>query len=198
MPIARKPCFVIALAFLIAAPVTAETVKPFQDQAHWEAAILNHPGVGNPSDGDVQIVVYMTGESFVLATIFDERARTRHTGCVQSWLLVWAVHQEKDIDLDRAEKIVLASQDHVFHFSRRTAIRSLMGRSRSFFGYTDAELKHARRRFGRYTNEQLLAGAWQQEYDAVLNWSAASACALIERGLSARRGDRPPTIEVFP
>jgi hypothetical protein len=183
---------------IITATAASGEPTPFQDQEHFEAAILGRPGVGPTGAREGELFVIMSGESFVLVTIVDNRTRKHHTGCVQSWLLVWAVHLELDVELDRAQRAVLANRDHVFRFSRPAALQALIGRSKSFFGYTDAELRHARRRLAQYTREQLLEGAWEREGDPILSLSPAAACALIERGLSARRGDRPPTIEAYP
>lgn len=165
-------CFAL---FAAAAWARAGAPEFVQDQAHFEAAVRDAS----------------TAPFFVHATIVDDRSATSWTGCVLANFIKGAIHIERDLGYDdrssdRAERILIESTDHVFHFSKAKALENIAMKT-----YTTGDLERARAYLHRRGGAFLTAPGWAgiNDANAKLNRTAL-ACAIIERGFGARSTDR--------
>jgi hypothetical protein len=167
------------LAFSLAAAARAEPVSVLQDQAPFEAAL-----------SDASAAPY-----FVLVTIVDDRTGKSWTGCTVAPSLDGAIHAENNLAYDgtaiaRARQIMLAAKDHVFHFSNPAALAKI-----PMDGYAPADLDRARAYLHAHGTAFLLTSDWDKIDAANKLNRTALACAIIEKGLAARRSDG--TAETF-
>ena len=170
------------LLAIVAASVSANPSEVIQSQASFEAAI------GNSS----------TAPSYVLITVVDDGAKTQRSTCTTANLLLGAIHREYGIEYNargvvEAKRIALTNQSHIFHFSKAEALKNIP----SYFSEDD--LKSIRAKLATLADEQLrdgfsISGNLHAIY-RVQSWERhrayrdATACVLIERGLSPGHGD---------
>jgi hypothetical protein len=156
---------------------SAVLAAPVQDQAQYKAAVRNTS----------------TAPSYVLVTIVDDRTGQARTGCVEANAVEGALHRElhlthDDISVRAVQQRMLKNRDRVFHFSDPSALATVS------FGYTAQDLQEARAFVKAHLDEiashRLKAGEMQVR----MQGSDAFACALIEQGYQAQRGDRNPII----
>lgn len=130
-----------------------------------------------------------TAPRYVLITVVDANTGAERTGCITANFLAGAMSfesgkQDLFIETQGAEKAAMANTAHRFVFSNARALANLQ------FRYTADELALARVRLAPLTDDQLrdrhTFGAEGQLYDTQKTRSVrdATACALIDRGLS--------------
>jgi hypothetical protein len=144
--------------------------KPVQSQRQFEEAIRDQ----------------LNSPFFVVVTIVDDRTGLARNTCITANLFRGAIHREYGLAYDRASlekvtEIALSSPDHVFHFSKQEALDNLPH-------YSDEELASARKTIEGLDENQLAGPFFRNK---------AVGCALVERGLSARMGDRGGEIRGF-
>jgi hypothetical protein len=168
----RRTALVLALTL-----PSGAFAAPLQDQAQFQDAVRNTS----------------TSPSYVLVTIVDDRSGQARTGCTEANLVEGALHRDLHLPHDdnsvwAVQQRMLKSRDHVFHFSDPGALANVS------FGYTAQDLEEARAFVKAHLDEiashRLKAGQMQSR----MQGSDAFACALIERGYQAQRGDRNPII----
>jgi hypothetical protein len=142
-----------------------------------------------------------------LINVIGDRAKTSRSTCATANLLLGAIHREYGIEFDakgvaEAKGIALASRSHVFHFSEANALENIP------WYYTEDDLKSIRAKLTSLTLEQLRdgfssAGSLHSIY-RVQPWERhrayrdATACVLIERGLSPGHGDISDQLWIAP
>jgi hypothetical protein len=96
----------------------------------------------------------------------------------------------------QAQEIALKNRERRFRFTQPDALAAIKPT------FSDADLDAARARLAPLSNDQIRAGlrfgpsgSLRMEY-ANERDQAAAACALIERGMSPGRGDRPRSLYV--
>lgn len=161
------------LVAAIATVARGESANVVQDQAHFEAAIA-----------DASAAPY-----FVLVTIIDDKAGKSWTGCTIATALEGAVHAEYGLSYDgpaiaRTRAILLAATDHVYHFANPKALEKL-----SMDAYDESELDRARAYLRAHGTAFLLSSDWDKIGAANKLNRTALGCAIIEKGLAARRSD---------
>ena len=177
----RQPAlhfFALSIALGLALGLSSAVLAaPVQDQAQYEAAIRNDS----------------TAPSYVLVTIVDDRTGQARTGCTEANSVEGALRRDlhlpyNDISVHAVQKKILESRDHVFHFSDPGALAKVL------FRYTAQDLEEARAFVKAHLDEiashRLKAG----QMPGGMQGSVAFACALIEQGYQAQRGDRNPII----
>jgi hypothetical protein len=175
----------LALSILAVVAAAAPVVggEPSQSRASFEAAIHNAT----------------TAPPYVLIDVVDERSKSTRTICTTVNLLMGAIHREYGLEYDevgqaRAKEIALSNTAHVFRFSKRAALSNIP------ITYSPSDLASVRARLAPLTLEQLREGfsplgKLHEIYD-LKDWERhkayrdATACVLIERGLSPGMGDR--------
>jgi len=170
-------CWPLALVALAAGPKA-----PVQSQASFEAAIKNHS----------------TAPPYVLVTVVDDRTKTERSVCTTSNLLLGAIYFEHGLGTGaqawaEAERIALSNRDHVFHFSKPKALENVAPT------YTEKDLETIRAKLAPLSVEQLRQGfSGSGDLHAIYRvqprerhtaYRDATACVLIERGLSPGMGD---------
>ena len=118
-----------------------------------------------------------------------------------------AIHFEYGLGYDKqgeakAERIELTNRSHVFHFSKAKALENIP------FSFSESDLKMIRAKLEPLTIDQLRKGfAGDGELHAIYRvqpWERhqayrdATACVLIERGLSPGQGDRSDQLWLAP
>jgi hypothetical protein len=164
------------------AAVAAGPEGPMQSQSSFEAAIKNHS----------------TAPPYVLITVVDDRTNTQRTTCTTSNLFMGAIHFEHGLGFDakgqaEAERIALTNRSHVFHFSKAKALENIPS------SFTESDLKVIRAKLAPLTIDQLrkgFSGSGElhsiyrvQPWERHQAYRDATACVLIERGLSPGMGD---------
>jgi hypothetical protein len=141
-----------------------------QDEVHFRKAILN----------------FSSSPYCISVTVIDTRKAKSRSFCVETLFLLGALHHELDVGYDLASQkkisyLAISNKTRVFSFLKQEALNNMPMR------YTEAELDEARKMInllGSPPPAGPISGQFGQ-----LNWSPALACALIEKGLSARRAD---------
>lgn len=188
-----KPAISLSLAaqLALAGVASAGITSAFQDQAHFQAAVVPEEDMGNGN-----IFVSTTDLNFVLLTVVDERTGNSWTGCTPAQYLEGAVHIENHLDydavsLERGHKIILSNASHVFHFSKSKALENIPTDA-----YDASDLKRAREFIETHGVASLEDGGSRSKIGveaAALN-QFALACAIIEKGYSAYIPDRIPYV----
>jgi hypothetical protein len=147
----------------IAKSTKPAVVNPLQSQSRFEQAIRDRS----------------SSPFFILLTIVDDRTGVAREACITANLFLGAIHREYGLAYDmasqkRVTEIALSKPDHVFHFSKQEALDNLPS-------YSEEELVSARKTLDGLDENQVLSTYFQNK---------AVGCALVERGLSAREGDR--------
>jgi hypothetical protein len=178
--------FVSALAMLNAADV-----GPIQSQRSFEAAIRNHS----------------TAPSYVMITVVDDATGEARTACTTANFLLGAIHREHDLGYDgdslaMAERLALENTAHVFHFSKRSALENIP------IQYSQQDIETVREKLAGLSAEQLRDGFSSYGYLHAIYRSKphkqhvayrdATACVLIERGLSPGMGDIGDALWIAP
>lgn len=160
----------------------AEDLMPMQSKASYEAAFSE----------------ISTAPSYVLVTVVDANTGLSHTGCTDVNFLRGAIHKEYDIANDaegsvKADQIALANTSHAFRLTNPAALANVafqfsaddLGLMRDKLrGLTEAELRDG---FSTSGKLHALYDVWPLAKHRA--YRDAIACALIERGLSPRKGD---------
>lgn len=151
---------------------------PLQSQVSFEAAVRDTS----------------TSPRYVAVTIVDDRDGTSHPACVTANLFEGAVMRQRGLAFDRAgvdeaERFILATPTHVFHFSKPEAFANLPP------SFTPGELASVHRqlqglsvtalRVGFSDNGSLHSIYLGHGRDGFLVLRDATACVLFERGLSS-------------
>jgi hypothetical protein len=139
-----------------------------------------------------------TAPYFVLVTIVDDTTNASWTGCTLANSVKGAIHIERNIPYDEAsvahvERIMLTSKDHVFHFSKTKTLGNIPTET-----YGRSDLMRARAYLRVHGTAFLLSDDYEAIGQANQINHAALACAIIERGLSARQGDVAPIVSAEP
>ena len=181
----------LCLLLSCTAAASAATPAPRQSDASFAAAIRNQS----------------TAPPYVLITEVDGNTGIARPTCVTANLLMGAIYQENELGSGREDQmtalhIALTAKDHVFTFSKRRALDNIP------HDYSEAELALVR--------DALKSLSTQDLRDARLRASAldklvanraaiphnalrdATACVLIERGLSPGMGDISDELWVRP
>jgi hypothetical protein len=139
-----------------------------------------------------------TAPSYVLITVVDDRENTKRSTCTTSNFLLGAIHREYRLGYDkegvaRARGIALENRSHVFHFSNSNALKNIPS------SYSEDDLNSIRSKLASLTVEQLREGFSVsgnlhsiyrvQPWERHRAYRDATACVLIERGLSPGHGD---------
>jgi len=151
----------------------AANTPPVQDQAHFREAVES----------------FSPSPYFMLVTVIDDTTQKSWTGCVPASLLKGAVHFERGLDYDEAgisqtREILLAAQDHVYHFSNPRALANIPMNT-----YGPDDLAQARAYLHAHGTAFLLSDDWDKIDAANKLNRTALACAIIEHGLAARMSD---------
>jgi hypothetical protein len=146
--------------------------QPFQSQERFEEAIRDNS----------------TSPFFILYTAVDDRTGEARKRCGTANLFRGAIHREYSLPYDKASQakvteIVLSSPDHVFHFTKQEALDNIPVR------YSQEAIISARKMLAELNEDPILRTFGHNE---------AVGCALVERGQSARMGDRPSNIIALP
>jgi len=141
--------------------------------------------------------------SYVLITEIDGNTGKSRQTCVTANLLMGAIHRENELGNDAEDQmtalhIALTTPDHVFAFTKRTALENIP------HDYSDEQLSQVRDALKPLSKAQLVDAASRET--ALNNLKAmphnarrdATACVLIERGLSPGMGDVSDQIWVRP
>lgn len=186
------------LSFMLLALVMTATVaeqldvdEPSQSHASFEAAIRNHS----------------TAPPYVLITVVDSRSKSVRTTCTTVNFLMGAIHLEFGFEYDeagqaKAEKVALSNQAHVFSFAKPEALKNIP------LSFSQGDLEAVRARLAPLSIAQLRAGfastgslhsLYQIEpWERHQAYRDATACVLIERGLSPGMGDISDRIWLAP
>ncbi len=164
--------FLLAIWFALW-PLGCESQSFVQDEVHFRKAIL----------------INSSSPYFVFIEVIDVRKNDKQSFCIEAPFLLGALHREFNLGYDmftikKVIDIALSNADHAFRFSKQEALDNMPVR------YTQAEFDQARKMinmFGVAPLMQLLSEKRKQF--GKLQWSPALACALSEKGLSARRAD---------
>jgi len=167
---AAIPVLMFAVFGSIAKSAEPEVVRQLQSQTRFEQAIRDRS----------------TSPFFILFTIVDDRTGMARESCATANLFLGAIHREYGLaydkdSLSKATEIALSKPDHVFHFSKQEALDNLSG-------YSEEALASARKTLDGLNENQIVGSFFQNK---------AIGCALAERGLSAREGDRGGEIRGF-
>ena len=171
----------VALTSVLVGSVSLSALAQ-QSDASFSAAVLNES----------------TAPSYVMITEVDGNTGTERQTCVIANFLLGAIHRENDLAFDRdgsiaAQHIALTTKDHVFTFRKQAALdniphyysqEQLSQVREALMGLTNADLLNASQRGSALG--QLGAGHGGIAHNALRD---ATACVLIERGLSPGMGD---------
>jgi hypothetical protein len=171
---------VVLMGLCIAKSWGAEV--PIQSKASFEAA------VGNES----------TAPLYVAVTVVDDASQASRSTCTTANLLKGAVHLEHGIAYNPAgqkevQRIILSATDHIFHFTKPGALANIP------VFYSQDDLAHVRAQLQGISVAGLRVGfSSRGPLHSIYNempfqrrnaYRDATACALIERGLSPGMGD---------
>jgi hypothetical protein len=185
----------IAPLILTVAAVTASAPpgggEPTQSRASFEAAIRTDS----------------TAPLYVLITLVDDKSKSARSVCTTANLLLGAIHREYNLEYDeaghaRAEEIAVSNTTHVFKFSKPDALANIP------VHYSPSDLASVRAKLAPLTLSQLREGFSslghlhsiyrlenRERHEA---YRDATACVLIERGLSPGMGDRSDQLWLAP
>lgn len=137
-----------------------------------------------------------TAPHYVLVTIVDDVKHDTTQACIEAPFLLGAIHREFGIPYNESGSakvlsIALRSEDHVFHFRKRRALRNVQRR------YTEFDLTRARQRVGSISTSELerdfsAVGSGLGKYCPLYDGQPIQACGdslshiLLERGLLPR------------
>jgi hypothetical protein len=167
--------------FSFTAAASAE--PPSQSQASFEAAVRNQS----------------TAPPYVLITVVDARSEETRSICTTVNFLLGAIHLEYGIEYDRegqvrAQQIALANKSHVFHFTTQETLANIP------LHYSQNDLAFVRTELQTFSVSQLREGfSAFGKLHSIYHVSPmersnayrdATACVLIERGLSPVMGCR--------
>lgn len=179
----------LTLLALSAVQARAGDEEFFQDQKHFEIAVLPHKI--DLGDGNVMIETSWS-PAYVYVTIVDNNTMRRISGCTLGDYLVWAVHDERDLGYSEeanqhVQDIVFANKSHIFHFSKPKALRAVGMNS-----YTPDDLGRARDYLRKYgVSEFLKSDTEQMSAHGAFNLNRhALACAIVQLGYTARSAHR--------
>jgi len=166
---------------------------------------LVHCGEAEAAQDQAHYRLAMTGRSsspyFVLVTIKDDTTGSAFTGCVVANFLKGAIYRELGGEWDasaddekrkaelallqKADEIALNSINHEFHFSKPAALANIPAH------YTEDELAEARNIVQSAGVETFVSPPITTDKRSMKRpqWNAALACAIIEKGASARQAD---------
>lgn len=184
MNLPRPFCILLACAVGAAG---AATHAARQSDASFAAAIRNQS----------------TAPSYVLITEVDGNTGNSQQTCVTVNLFMGAIHRENELGYDAkdqmtAVQIAMTTPDHVFTFKKQTALQNIPRY------YSDDQLAQVRDALKPLTDKNLLDAKARQTalgklgeipHDALRD---ATACVLIERGLSPGIGDITDQLWVRP
>jgi hypothetical protein len=158
-------CYLASIAKSAEPP---DATRPLQSQQRFEQAIR----------------YTSTAPFFVLITVVDDRTGVARAVCTTANLFLGAIHREYGLSFDTASitkaiEIALASPDHVFHFSKREVLDHIAS-------YSEEAIASARKTLDGWSEQRILATPYF--------FDPAMGCAITERGLSARMGDRAAVI----
>ena len=184
MKLPRLFCLVLACS---ACSAGAATHASRQSDASFAAAIKNQS----------------TAPSYVLITEIDGNTGESRQTCVTANLLMGAIQRENELGHDAEDRmtalhIALTTPDHIFKFTKRTALENIP------HDYSDEQLAQVRDALKPLTERQLLDAQAREVALGKLGPMAhdsrrdATACVLIERGLSPGMGDISDQIWVRP
>lgn len=184
MNLPRPFCILLAFA---AGAVGAATHAARQSDTSFAAAIRNQS----------------TAPSYVLITEVDGNTGKSRQTCVTANLFMGAIHRENELGYDAEDQmtalhIALTTPDHVFTFTKRTALENIP------HSYSDDQLAQVRDALKPLTEKQLLDAKAREAALGKLGaipYAArrdATACVLIERGLSPGVEDISDQIWVRP
>jgi len=136
---------------------------------------------------------------YVLVTVFDVRHRKARVVCVETVELERALHVEFGIPYDepgvrRVQELALKQSDMVFRLSKADALRSVRPL------YSEADVDSVRSLIVGRPDSDLLdidfVRSLYINYPPKKQWryKTAVAHALLERGISCRRGDAAPVL----
>ena len=177
----RVACSAITLAVLTATASLAS--DPVQSQESFRAAVRNHS----------------TAPPYVFITVVNKATGERRSSCTTVNLLMGAIHREYGLAYDLAgeagaERIALRTEDHVFRFLNKDALKNVE------VNYDERTLETVRKMLQPYSVDQLRKGfsgsgdlhsLYQGKHGSARSaYRDAAACVLIERGLSPGMGDR--------
>ena len=182
----------ISLVIIIASAAGAVSESlPKQSQESFEAAVRNHS----------------TAPPYVLITVVDARTESARSICTTVNLLMGALHLEYGIGFDKAgvskvEEIALSNKSHKFRFTKQKSIDNIP------VYYTDSDLAEIRARLAQLSTEQIRAGFAEGKLHSLYTskkslkshnaYRDATACVLIERGLSPGKGCRTDRLWLAP
>jgi len=178
----RAPLTAVLAALCVGSSWGADS--PLQSQENFEAAV-RHSGIAG---------------RYIAVTIVDDRSGATRSICTNANFLAGAVHREYGLGFDptgnaEARRIVLSRPDHVFHFTKPQALANIP------IGYSPEDLAIAREQLRGLSEAELRAGfsirgrlnfIYDHEGLSMAKRDAyreATACVLIERGLSPERAD---------
>jgi len=179
--------------FLLAsmAGASAQSMAPRQSDASYEAAIHN----------------LSTAPSYVSITVIDSRSGVSRATCTTANLLLGALHREYGIGYDaagqsRVDQIALTNRSHVFRLEKKEAIDNIPLR------FSMDDLAFVRRQLKDLSPSKLRDFVSSHKPIQPIESPGrpmgiqaerdATACVLIERGLSPRQSDLTGTLLVDP
>ena len=172
-----------ALTLNAACYAADESTVPFQSKSSYEAAMRT--GLS-------------TSPSYVLITVVDANSGETRTGCTTANLLLGAIHKEYEGAFDiegsaKAELIAQSNLSHTFRLAKPDALANVPFRfsqddwaivREKLQGLTIQELREGFTRSGKL-HSIYDVGPWPRHQA----YRDATACVLIERGLSPRMAD---------
>jgi hypothetical protein len=175
--------------FSFTAAASEET--PLQSQASFEAAVRNQS----------------TAPPYVLITVVDARSEETRSICTTVNLLLGAIHREYGIQSDRegqvrAQQIALANKNHVFRFTTHEALANIplyYSQDDLAFVRTDLQalsVSQLREGFSAFGKLHSIYHVSPMERSRA--YRDATACVLIERGLSPGMGCRSGRLWLAP
>lgn len=181
---------VLFLGMCLSLAGCADMATPVQSQASFDAAIKNRS----------------TAPSYVQITVVDAASGTSRSTCTTANLLLGAIHREYSIPFDKAglsdaERIASSNTTHTFRFSKPEALANIPST------FTDSDLAFVRDKLKDLSESELrdgfsVHGKLHSIYMQRLPWKQrdayhdATACVLIERGLSPWMADITGQIRV--
>lgn len=135
-----------------------------------------------------------TSPSYVMITIVNANTGEEHLTCTTANFFSGAIQKEFGLEFDaqglkKAEALALSNKEHRFIFSNEEAWRNIPD------VFSDQELADVRERFSSLSNAELrrqigdIPREIWRDYPARQRYKNATACFLIERGLSPYRAD---------
>ena len=164
-------------------------------------------GVQSQTSFDAAIKNHSTSPSYVQITVVDATAGTSLSTCTTANLLLGAIHLEHDIPFNQSggadvEQLALSNSGHTFRFTKPAAVANIG------INFTDADLAFVRDKLKGLSEAELRDGfsvhgklhsiymrlPLKQGYA----YRDASACVLIEHGLSPKMADITGQIRIAP